>query len=410
MSDTLIKVENVSKKFCRRLKRSLWYGMKDLGSELIGRSNSHKDLRKDEFWANKDISFELKRGDTLGLIGCNGAGKTTLLRMLNGLIKPDKGRIEVRGRMQALVALGAGFNPVLTGRENIYVNAAVLGIPKAEVDRRYDEIVDFSGVEEFIDTPVQSYSSGMAVRLGFAVAVHMEPDILLVDEVLAVGDVSFRAKCHKKLRELKEKGVPWILVSHDMGTIMCHTNKVVFLENGRIKFIGHPDEAICKYMYSTSEQAYLKNMEKHTDIRDNPALKQQEAQVTKVTLLDGNQKEKDIFKTGEPLIIKIDYIAHKKIENPSFGAGIYGGDGIFYCGSNTRISEYHIDFIEGVGSVFFKMPSLILLSGLFRVRVDIADKHMGTLDSVMDAANIKVQSGKFKAGMFSVEHSWDIKC
>jgi len=233
MSDTLIKVENISKKFCRRLKRSLWYGMKDLGAEIIGRNNSHKSLRKEEFWALQDISFELKRGDTLGIIGRNGAGKTTLLRMLNGLIKVDSGRIEVKGRMQALIALGAGFNPILTGRENIYVNASVLGISKAEIDRHFDEIVDFSGIEEFIDTPVQSYSSGMAVRLGFAVAAHMEPDILLVDEVLAVGDEGFQSKCLNKIGELKKKGTAIILVSHNMHIISTFANKAILMNNGK---------------------------------------------------------------------------------------------------------------------------------------------------------------------------------
>ena len=247
MSDTLITVDNVSKKFCRRLKRSLWYGMKDLGAELIGRNNSHRELRKDEFWAVKDVSIELKRGDTLGLIGRNGAGKTTLLRMLNGLIKPDSGRIEIKGRMQALIALGAGFNPILTGRENIYVNASVLGIRKAEVDCRFDEIVDFSGIEEFINTPVQSYSSGMAVRLGFAVAAHMDPDILLVDEVLAVGDEGFQSKCLNKIGELKKKGTAIILVSHNMHTISTFANEVILMNNGKHEQFNNVADGIKAY-------------------------------------------------------------------------------------------------------------------------------------------------------------------
>jgi lipopolysaccharide transport system ATP-binding protein len=232
MSDSLITVEDVSKKFCRSLKRSLWYGVSDLGSELLGRSNKHRALRKDEFWAVKDVSFEVKQGETLGLIGRNGAGKTTLLRMLNGLIKPDAGRIEIKGRMQALIALGAGFNPILTGRENVYVNASVLGIPKVEIDRRFDEIVDFSGIEEFLDTPVQNYSSGMAVRLGFAVAAHMDPDILLVDEVLAVGDEGFQLKCLNKIGQLKQKGTAIILVSHNMHTLSTFASSVIVMNNG----------------------------------------------------------------------------------------------------------------------------------------------------------------------------------
>lgn len=247
MSDTLITVEEVAKKFCRRLKRSLWYGMKDMAAELIGRNNNHRNLRKEEFWAVKDVSFQLKRGDTLGVIGRNGAGKTTLLRMLNGLIKLDAGRIEVRGRMQALIALGAGFNPVLTGRENIYVNASVLGIPKAEVDLRLDEIVDFSGIEEFIDTPVRSYSSGMVVRLGFAVAAHMKPDILIVDEVLAVGDEGFQVKCLNKIGELKKNGAAIILVSHNMHTVSTFSNRIILLNNGRHKEFGSVAKGINAY-------------------------------------------------------------------------------------------------------------------------------------------------------------------
>jgi lipopolysaccharide transport system ATP-binding protein len=233
VSETLVKVENVSKKFCRDLKRSLWYGMKDLGSELLGMTHDHNgQLRKDEFWAIKDVSFELKRGDFLGLIGRNGAGKTTLLRMLNGLIKPDRGRIEMHGRVGALIALGAGFNPILTGRENIYVNAAVLGLSKKETDARFDEIVEFAELGKFIDSPVQSYSSGMAVRLGFAVATALEPDILLLDEVLAVGDFGFMKKCFDRIGELKKAGVAVVFVSHNMHMVSTNSNRVVLMKDG----------------------------------------------------------------------------------------------------------------------------------------------------------------------------------
>lgn len=408
MPDALITVDNVSKKFCRSLKRSLWYGVKDLSCELTGRSNGLKALRKHEFWALRDVSFELRRGECLGLIGRNGAGKTTLLRILNGLIKPDAGRIEVRGRMQALIALGAGFNPILTGRENIYVNAAVLGIPKAEVRRRFDHIVDFSGIEDFIDTPVQSYSSGMAVRLGFAVAAHMEPDILLVDEVLAVGDVPFRVRCHKKLGELKAKGIPWILVSHDMGTIRNQANKVIFLDDGKIRYIGSPEEAISRYLLSTSERTYLEKKEKAYDRIARPSGTSREAEIKNVFLLDTQRKRKDVFETGESVIIQIDYFAHHKVENPSFGVAIYDGEGNCYMGNNTTIAGYAIDYINGSGTILCKIDHLPLLSGFFRLRVDIVDKSMGMLDSNTDAACIRVQGGKFGIGMFYVGHSWEI--
>ncbi len=177
----------MSKKFCRSLKRSLWYGAADMAREVAGAGTRHDRLRKDEFWAVDDVSFELRRGECLGLVGRNGAGKTTLLKVLNGLIKPDSGSIALQGKVGALIALGAGFNPILTGRENIYINGSILGLTKREIHDKMEEIIDFAEIRDFVDSPVQCYSSGMNVRLGFAVAASMNPDILVVDEVLAVG-------------------------------------------------------------------------------------------------------------------------------------------------------------------------------------------------------------------------------
>lgn len=240
MSDTLVKVENVSKKFCRSLKRSLWYGMQDIGAELLGRSHSQNGLaplRTDEFWAIKELDFELKRGDCLGLIGRNGAGKSTLLKILAGLLKPDHGRITIHGRLGALIELGTGFNPILSGRENVYVNGSILGFSRKEIDRKFDEIVAFSEIEEFIDTPVKNYSSGMKVRLGFAVAVHMDPDVLILDEVLAVGDAGFRMKSYNKMREMMNSAAV-IFVSHSMPNISRACNQVLLLERGQEMFAG----------------------------------------------------------------------------------------------------------------------------------------------------------------------------
>ena len=235
MGETLIKVEGLSKKFCRSLKKSLWYGMRDIGSELTGRRHGANDiLRPDEFWAVKDINFELKRGECIGLIGHNGAGKTTLLRMLNGLIRPDQGRIEMHGKIGALIALGAGFNPILTGRENIYVNAAVLGMSKQYVDSRIDEIIDFAEIRDFINSPVQTYSSGMNVRLGFAVAaILIKPDILFLDEVLAVGDINFVIKCLNTVRQIANKSAV-VFVSHSMQQISMFCTRVMVMNHGYV--------------------------------------------------------------------------------------------------------------------------------------------------------------------------------
>lgn len=230
--ETLIKVENLSKKFCKDLKTSLWYGVKDLASGLSG-NRKDRELRPKEFWAVKDISFELKRGECLGLIGQNGAGKSTLLKILNGLINPDAGKVTIRGRVGALIELGAGFNPILSGRENIYNNGAILGFTRKEIDDKVEEIIDFAEIREFIDMPVQNYSSGMKVRLGFSVAAQMEPDVLIIDEVLAVGDLGFRVKCLNRIGELLNTCAV-IFVSHSMTQVSRICTTGLLLQKGRV--------------------------------------------------------------------------------------------------------------------------------------------------------------------------------
>ncbi|WP_144281542.1 ABC transporter ATP-binding protein [Chryseobacterium echinoideorum] len=236
MSEVLVKADHVSKKFCKDLKTGLWYGVQDLGKNLFG-NHSENQLRPKEFWAVNDISFEVKRGECLGLLGHNGAGKSTLLKVINGLLSPDKGRIEMHGRVNALIELGAGFNPILTGRENIFNNAAVLGISEKETKKKLDEIIAFSELEEFIDTPVQYYSSGMKVKLGFSVAAHLEPDILILDEVLAVGDAGFKIKSFNKMMELM-KSCAVLFVSHAMPSVARVCNKVIYMEHGKSLYYG----------------------------------------------------------------------------------------------------------------------------------------------------------------------------
>ncbi|WP_339687044.1 ABC transporter ATP-binding protein [uncultured Nonlabens sp.] len=228
--EVLVKVEGLSKKFCKGLKKSLKYGMYDLVANLRGKEPSD-DLRPDEFWALKDINFELRRGECLGLIGHNGAGKSTLLKILNGLINPDHGKVTMRGRVGALIELGAGFNGVMTGRENIYNNGAVLGFTREEIDVKVEEIIDFAEIREFIDMPVRNYSSGMKVRLGFSVAAQMEPDVLIIDEVLAVGDVGFRIKCFNRINNLL-KHTAVIFVSHSMPQVAKISSVALLLKNG----------------------------------------------------------------------------------------------------------------------------------------------------------------------------------
>jgi lipopolysaccharide transport system ATP-binding protein len=243
----VITVENTSKKFCRNLKHVMLYGALDISRNMMGLSSRSEELREGEFWAVDNVSFEIERGETLGIIGPNGSGKSTMLKMLNGIFMPDKGQIEIKGRVGALIEVGAGFHPMLTGRENIYVNGAILGMSKKEIDGKFDEIVDFADIGEFIDAPVKHYSSGMYVRLGFSIAVHCKPEILLVDEVLAVGDEGFQNKCFNKIGELKKNGITTILVSHNMHIISTFTTAVLLLNDSKAEYSRSVPEGIREY-------------------------------------------------------------------------------------------------------------------------------------------------------------------
>jgi lipopolysaccharide transport system ATP-binding protein len=277
--DVLVKVDNVSKRFCRSLKRSLWYGLQDLGSEIGGRlhgggsglpqSSADVQLRPDEFWAVKDVSFELRRGECLGLIGRNGAGKTTLLRMLNGLIKPDTGSIHMTGDIGAVIALGAGFNPILTGRENIETSMSIMGMSSREAKIKSQQIIDFAEIEEYIDSPVQSYSSGMVVRLGFAANVLISPDILILDEVLAVGDAAFRSKCFQKIQELGSRAAT-LLVSHDTGQLQTVCSEGLLLNKGTSEGKTGITKALEEYELLTQKK--LEDASVQTIYRHDPSV------------------------------------------------------------------------------------------------------------------------------------------
>ncbi|WP_303317366.1 ABC transporter ATP-binding protein [Flavivirga abyssicola] len=255
--EVLVTLEGVSKKFCKDFKTSLWYGVKDLLSNVKG-NKKERSLRPKEFWAVKDINFELRRGDCLGLVGNNGAGKSTLLKILNGLISPDAGTITIKGRVGALIELGAGFNPILSGRENIYNNGAILGFSRKEIDTKLNEIINFAELEEFIDMPVQNYSSGMKVRLGFAVAAQMEPDVLIIDEVLAVGDVGFRIKCMNRISEMLNNCAV-IFVSHSMPQIARICTKGLLIENGKKKLLTDNVGELVEGYYKLFEDNYKSN-------------------------------------------------------------------------------------------------------------------------------------------------------
>ncbi|MCU0286544.1 MAG: ABC transporter ATP-binding protein [Acidobacteria bacterium] len=316
MNEPLVKVEHLGKKFCRRLKRSLWYGVKDIGAELTGSRKSRSKLRKDEFWALQDVNFEIYKGEMIGLIGANGAGKTTLLKLLSCLIKPDLGEISIRGKIQALIALGAGFNPILTGRENIYINGAVLGFSKREMDKLLQEIMDFSEMSEFIDMPVQSYSSGMHVRLGFAVAVNLKPDILIVDEVLAVGDASFRRKARNKMMELLHSGISVLFVSHNMALVSSLTSRCIYLDRGSVKAVGPSDEITSLYLSDSIKKAKASQKASHSHLMNSAYMTMPDLFILHdLRLYNQNDIEGDEFSTYDDIKITLDMEFVKELEN-----------------------------------------------------------------------------------------------
>jgi len=349
MNDNVaVKVENVCKKYCRALKHSMLYGTMDIARNAIGLSSNSGQLRKNEFWALDDINFEVKKGETLGIIGPNGAGKTTLLKLLNGIFWPDNGKISIKGRVGALIQVGAGFHPMLTGRDNIYLNAAILGMGKKEVIRKFDEIVEFADIGDFLDTPVKFYSSGMLVRLGFAVAVHCEPDILLVDEVLAVGDIEFQVKCFNKIGQLKkERNITAILVSHNMHKISGFSDKGLYLSQSKIKYLGDVGNAIQKYKEDVGKKTILPSTEFELgDVRGSGLVR-----ITKVEFLSKDEQLINEIKGGDPLIIRIHYKAKKNVGAVELDVGIRNGVGnTFFQGTNTAYQK-SLFISEGEGDI-----------------------------------------------------------
>jgi len=295
MSDVLVSVENVSKKYCRKLRLGMLYTGADVAREIVGLPLEGQRLRQGEFWAAEDVSFQVRRGECLGLIGANGAGKSTLLKMLNGIFRPDQGRIRIRGRVGALIEVGAGFHPLLTGRENIYLNGVILGMGRREIDGKIDQIVEFSGLPaDVLDAPVKTYSSGMYVRLGFAVAAHADPDVLLVDEALSVGDLRFVGKCRQHISELLDGGAAVLFVTHRLHEVEILCSRAVLLRSGRVVEQGSARGVVAAYRRMAeleAERPMVKNSSS-TASADGPRL-------GRVRLTDSSGAEAGQMRVGE---------------------------------------------------------------------------------------------------------------
>lgn len=361
--EVLLKVENLSKKFCKDLNTSLWYGVKDLASGLSGNRNE-RELRPKEFWAVKDISFELRRGECLGLIGHNGAGKSTLLKILNGLINPDAGKVTIKGRVGALIELGAGFNPILSGRENIYNNGAILGFTRKEIDAKVEEIIDFAEIREFIDMPVQNYSSGMKVRLGFSVAAQMEPDVLIVDEVLAVGDLGFVLKCFKQIDTILPN-TAIVFVSHGMPMVSRICNQIILMDKGMAKFQG---ENVAKAidMYYT----------RFADNESNVIFDDGSIVYESVEILEAKSYEKNIAQIdwGDTFKLKFKFRRNTLNEPTAFHISIFDKEqrAVALLESNVEdvISKNNTDLIEFI----VEHKNLQLSKGIYSLNIVVTKK------------------------------------
>ena len=381
MNDNIaIKVEHVCKKYCRALKHSMLYGTMDIARNAIGLSSNSGNLRKNEFWALDDISFEVKKGETLGIIGPNGAGKTTLLKLINGIFWPDKGKITIKGRVGALIQVGAGFHPMLTGRDNIYLNAAILGMGKKEVDRKFNEIVEFADIGDFLDTSVKFYSSGMLVRLGFAVAVHCEPDILLVDEVLAVGDSVFKTKCYRKINEIKKRdNVGIVLVSHSLLMVEKFCDRGLFLSAGKIKDYGEIHKVIREYQSMINK--FLTKQNKIENIITEMPYCTKEVEIEYIKYLGKDNKERNQFSPGDRLGIRIKYKTFHTVLNPIVQIALLNQEGVYISVFGTHIDNIRIKSMQSEGIIECWIDKLPLLLNKYYITVAIYDEtHNITFD------------------------------
>jgi lipopolysaccharide transport system ATP-binding protein len=380
--DVVISVDHVSKKFCRELKQSLFYGVQDIVTDLVGGRRKGNRLRNGEFWALRDVSFQLRRGEALGLVGANGAGKSTLLRIISGLIKPDTGSVMVQGKVAPLIALGAGFNPILTGRENIYANMSILGLSTRAIRQCFDEVVEFAEIWDAIDAPVQSYSSGMAARLGFACAVYVEPEILLIDEVLAVGDVKFRMKCHQRLARLRENGTAFIMVSHNAYNLLNICDTSVYLNKGQLVTAGATEIVIRRY----EEDLCLSGIDNASGRLVLPEKPQHESlglDIASLCFRDERRQILPVVMTGEPATLCIECRVHQPIEDANIGiliTSLSNENGkILYFTSNS--DNQLLKILPGRAELQLQLPVCCLVPGVYSAKVYVK-QGVQTFDTV----------------------------
>ena len=353
-----IRFDNVSKQFMLKHERP-----RSFQELFLNITHLRKSQSKETYWALRDVSFEINPGAMVGIIGPNGAGKSTIMKLVSRIIEPTSGQLEVEGRVGALLELGAGFHHELTGRENIYLNGSILGLRRQEIRKELDSIIAFAGIEQFIDIPVKHYSSGMFVRLGFSVAAHTRPDILLIDEVLAVGDAEFQQKCLDKIAEFQRSECTIIFVSHDLHSVGQLCSQVMWLDHGQIKQIGDPNRVISSYM-AHLEQQLSEKLAIENRLAAEASAKAGELFIRAVTMTDEEGKPQWTFGSGDVVRVQIEYESQGLVEEPVFSLLLHRSDGLYVSSTNTyNIDPIELGPIEGRGTVTVEIDELNLYAG-----------------------------------------------
>ncbi|MCD6327332.1 ABC transporter ATP-binding protein [bacterium] len=434
---TAIEIEKVCKYYSRFSRLKQFRTIKGALVRDLWR-NSPATTREKHTVALKDVSLKIESGVTLGIIGLNASGKSTLLRVIAGITKPTSGRLLVNGKISTLLEIGAGFHPEISGRENVYINGTILGLSRSEIRSKFDKIVEFAELGEFIDYPVKTYSSGMFMRLGFSVAVNVDPDVLLIDEVLSVGDAVFAHKCYDKLFDYKRRKKTIVIVSHDLNAIRKLCDEVVWLHEGEMKEHGATEQVIGHYMEEVTEGELARYAREHDQNLDTVTSNESEAgdeferklpykaqgpgkpveplkrwgskevEILSVVMRNEKGAEQYVFNNGDTVFIEIDYLAHKRIERPIFGVGIFRTDGVWCYGTNTSIDQVKIPCIDGQGKVVVRFDNLALLDASYYLDVAAHAENDHPYDYLNQLFTFGVRHDRPEMGIFRPDHAWII--
>lgn len=396
-------------------KYSAQHRFKTFKSAIV-KGDFFKSLRPDELVAALDnVSFKVEKGTTFGVIGENGSGKSTLLKVITGIAKPTSGSVKVDGKVSALIELGAGFHPEISGRENVFINGIMLGLSKKEITEKFENIVRFAELEEFIDAPVKTYSSGMHMRLGFSIAINVNPDILLIDEILAVGDASFVPKCLDRIDDFRRRKKTILFVSHDLSTVEKICDRVIWLKHGKIQTMGEPKRVVDAYLQDVAEkqeedferrQQEVEAEEIFEEERRENRWGKREIEIKKVRLKGLDGTEKHVYSPDEGMVIEMDVLAYSQIKDFAFGIGIYNPKGICCYGTNTQLEKFTAQSVEGEGQVVCQIEKLGLINGTYYLDVAIHKKDGYPYDYHRNLYSFLISSTKKDVGILRPKHSW----